>query len=68
MKRVNISNLIKKYTNRLYKEGMISCSFSVHDFRRYCIKKGLKECKNGEDILLLSRRFHKQINTTIGYL
>jgi hypothetical protein len=62
-----MKNIIKKYTNKLYKEGKISCNFSVHDIRRKCILDEIKE-NNGEGFLRVSKKFHKNPNTTYGYI
>jgi hypothetical protein len=63
-----ISNKIQKYTKKLFNEGIISCSFSIHDLRRLYIRINLNECKNGTEILNFSRKIHKNLSTTIGYL
>jgi hypothetical protein len=63
-----ISNKIQRYTQKLFNEGIISCSFSIHDLRRLYIRINLNECKNGTEILNFSRKIHKNLSTTIGYL
>jgi hypothetical protein len=66
--RTTIINTIKKYIHKLYLRNVVSCDFSVHDLRRYYIKKKVKSCKNGEEILKFSRTIHKNINTTMNYI
>jgi integrase len=65
---VTITNIIKKYTHKLFEKQVLSCEFSVHDLRRFFIMKGMRNCKNGVEILNFSRKIHKNISTTFGYL
>jgi hypothetical protein len=62
-----IKNIIKKYTNKLYRDGKISCDFSVHDIRRKCILDDIR-LNNGEGFLRASKKFHKSPNTTYSYI
>jgi hypothetical protein len=62
-----IKTTIKKYVHKLYLNGAVSCDFSVHDIRRYVINKNADSCKDFREFLDFSRRFHKNVNTTIGY-
>jgi hypothetical protein len=62
-----IQNIIKKYVNKLYLHGGVSCEFSVHDIRRYYINKHADNCKDFREFLEFSRSIHKNVNTTIGY-
>jgi site-specific recombinase XerC len=62
-----ISSKIKKFTIRLKNNGKISCSFSVHDLRRARILEDLKN-ENAENFIKVSRKYHKSINTTYGYV
>ena len=62
-----ISSKIKKFTIRLKNEGKITCSFSVHDLRRARILEDLKN-ENAESFIKVSRKYHKNINTTYGYV
>jgi integrase len=59
---------ITRYTKKLYDKGVISCPFSAHDMRHSVIKKGVNNCKDGAEIVSFSRRFHKNLATTMGYL
>jgi hypothetical protein len=63
-----VINIIRKYTQKLFDKGLVTCPFSVHDLRRLYIRINLNECKNGTEILNFSRKIHKNLNTTIGYL
>jgi len=62
------SSIIKKYTTRLFNSGKISCTFSVHDLRRDCILRALKKEKGAESLIKVSKKFHGNINTTMGYV
>jgi hypothetical protein len=62
-----ISSKIKKFTIRLKNEGKISCSFSAHDLRRARILEDLKS-ENAVNFIKVSRKYHKNINTTYGYV
>jgi site-specific recombinase XerD len=62
-----ITVTIRKYTKKLHEADIISCPFSPHDLRHYAITKGTRECKSAEEFIKLSRKYHKNINTTIGY-
>jgi len=63
------SSIIKKYTTRLFNKGEISCTFSLHDIRRDKILREIKKNKDGaESLLKTSKKFHGNINTTIGYI
>ena len=61
------SSFIKKTTNKLKKDNKISCSFSVHDIRRAVIKREILKCKTIDQLIKTSRRFHKDLGTSIGY-
>jgi integrase len=63
-----LSILIKRQTGLLFEKGKISCPFSPHDLRHYCITKKLNECGgNFEKMFGVSRQFHKNFSTTMGY-
>jgi hypothetical protein len=68
LRKCTIQNTILKYTKKLYKEEKISCAFSCHDIRHYRITEDMKNTKNGEEMIKVSRRYHKNINTTLGYV
>jgi integrase len=61
-----ITKTVTRVTNKLFKEGKISCPFSCHDLRHYCITKGIQDMDCGK-LVTFSRQFHKNINTTMGY-
>jgi hypothetical protein len=66
-KPTTISNVIKKYTKKLFDNQEISCSFSVHDLRRYYIDEKAKT-STAKEFLVFSRGIHKSPMTTFGYL
>jgi hypothetical protein len=68
LRKCTIENTVLKYTKKLHKEEKISCPFSCHDIRRYRITEDMRVAKSGEDMIKVSRRFHKNINTTLGYV
>jgi hypothetical protein len=57
-----------RYTTKLYKAGEISCDFSVHDLRRFVFHEGGNKAKNFNEFQQFSRRFHRDVRTTAGYL
>jgi hypothetical protein len=61
------SSFVKKITNKLKKENKISCNFSVHDIRRAVMKRMILNCKTIQELIMVSREFHKDIRTTIAY-
>jgi integrase len=65
--KTTIQNIITKYTKRLYKQGKISCPFSCHDIRHFHITKEINKIPDGKKLIELSRRFHKNLNTTMRY-
>jgi hypothetical protein len=67
MRKCTIANKIRKVTTLLYKQGKISCPFSVHDIRHYRITDDMNNIKNGGDIYAVSKKYHKNLNTTMGY-
>jgi integrase len=62
-----IQKMIGKYSEALFKKGKCSCKFSVHDIRRYFLKTGVEKCKNGYELNNFSKKYHSNINTTMGY-
>jgi hypothetical protein len=67
LRTITIRNIIKKYTTKLFQKGIIGCNFSVHDIRRKCILDEIKK-NNGEEFLKVSKKYHKNPNTTYGYI
>jgi integrase len=67
MRKCTIENIILRYTGKLFKKGKIRCPFSVHDLRHYHIWKYGKDLTMAE-FLIFSRRFHKNPQTTYGYV
>jgi integrase len=67
LKKYTITNIILKYTKKLFKEGKIGSQFSPHDIRHYFITKNGKDLTM-EDFIKFSRKIHKNINTTLGYM
>jgi hypothetical protein len=63
-----IKTNIKKYVQKLYKIGGVSCDFSVHDIRRHFIDEKANKCGNVREFIDFSRTIHKNINTTLGYV
>jgi hypothetical protein len=67
IKKYTMTNKIVKVTKMLFKAGKISCPFSVHDIRHYRITDDMNNIKNGQDLYAVSRKYHKNLNTTMGY-
>jgi site-specific recombinase XerD len=67
LRKYTITNIILKYTGKLFKEGKIGSKFSPHDIRHYFITKNGKDLTM-EDFIKFSRKIHKNINTTLGYM
>ncbi|MDR1467836.1 MAG: phage integrase N-terminal SAM-like domain-containing protein [Spirochaetaceae bacterium] len=67
VKREVISSGVRRYTQKLFKKGMISCGFSIHDLRHYYITKKGKDL-TVENFIKFSRTVHRNVNTTIGYM
>jgi hypothetical protein len=67
LRKCTIQNIIQKYTDKLFWDRKISCSFSVHDLRHYMITKNSKDL-SAHDFLKFSRQFHKNVNTTYSYI
>jgi integrase len=66
-KKYNLTNIICKYTEKLFNEGKIGSKFSPHDIRHFYITKNGKDLTMGE-FIKFSRGIHKNINTTLGYM
>jgi integrase len=67
VRKCTIQNTILKYTQRLYKKGKITCPFSCHDIRHFHITKEINKLPEGKKLIEISRRFHKNLNTTMRY-
>lgn len=67
LKGYTITNIIVKYTKKLFKEGKIGSPFSPHDIRHWYITtkgRGLTM----EEFIKFSRGIHKNVNTTLNYM
>jgi hypothetical protein len=64
---VTLSNVIRKYSIRLFEKREISCPFSVHDIRRYFIDTKADKLSHKE-FIQFSRSLHKDVATTDGYI
>jgi site-specific recombinase XerD len=63
-----ISNKVKRYTHKLYKEKKVSCEFSVHDLRRLFIYEKLADC-SGDDVAKVAALVgHESPGTTLAYV
>jgi integrase len=62
-----IINIVRKYTQKLFDNKVIGCSFSVHDLRHYFITKNGKDLTI-EEFVKFSRKIHKNVGTTLSYL
>jgi site-specific recombinase XerD len=62
-----MKNIVKKYTNKLFKNHEITAAFSPHDIRRYYINKYADDT-GFRKFLDFSRGIHKNIATTVSYL
>jgi hypothetical protein len=61
-------NKINKITHRLFNKNIVSCPFSVHDIRRYCINKRLQDDNiSFKEGIKISRNYHRNINTTVDH-
>jgi hypothetical protein len=67
LRKCTLQNIILKYTTKLFNKGKIGCPFSVHDLRHYHIWKYGKNLTMAE-FMVFSKRFHKNIKTTIAYM
>jgi integrase len=67
LKRTTLSNIVLKYTKKLFEEGKIGSPFSCHDLRHYLITHNSK-IKSAYDFFIWSRNIHKNPNTTVGYI
>jgi hypothetical protein len=63
-----LKNIIVKYTKKLYEDGKISCSFSIHDIRHWYITKFANETKSITEFAKFSKTLHKDIRTTMNYI
>jgi site-specific recombinase XerD len=62
-----ITNVVRKYTQKLFDNKVIGCPFSVHDLRHYFITKNGKDLTI-EEFVKFSRKIHKNVSTTLSYL
>jgi site-specific recombinase XerD len=63
-----IENIIWRYTKKLFEDGKISCSFSVHDIRHWYITKMANETKSITEFVKFSKTLHKDVRTTMNYI
>jgi hypothetical protein len=68
VRKSTLENIIVKYTKKLFGNGKISCSFSVHDVRHWYITKIANETKSITDFARFSKTLHKDIRTTMNYI
>jgi integrase len=66
-KPTTLTVVIKKYSQKLYDDGKISCPFSPHDLRHYCITEKLRRCYSVGEVMRVSRLYHKHPSTTLSY-
>jgi hypothetical protein len=64
---VTIERTIYKYTNKLFKENVISSPFSIHDLQHYHITEKSKDMTISE-FIKFSRSSHKNITTILNYV
>jgi hypothetical protein len=67
MRKYTITNIVLKYTGKLFREGKIGSQFSCHDIRHFYITENGKGLTM-EDFIKFSRKIHKNVTTTIGYM
>jgi site-specific recombinase XerD len=63
-----IENIVWRYTKKLFDNGKITCSFSVHDIRHWYITKFANETKSITEFAKFSKTLHKDIRTTMSYI
>jgi site-specific recombinase XerD len=68
VRKSTLENIIVKYTKKLFGNGKISCSFSVHDIRHWYITKMANETKSITEFAKFSKTLHKDIRTTMSYI
>jgi hypothetical protein len=66
LRKTTLTNIVIKYTRKLFEKGYISCPFSCHDLRHYLFQKHFNT-DSVRDFVELSKKFHKNLNTSIGY-
>jgi integrase len=67
LRRTTLTNIVLKYTKKLFEERKIGSPFSCHDLRHYFFTTEAKG-KNMYDFIQLSRKYHKNVNTSINYV
>jgi hypothetical protein len=68
LRKSTIENTVWKYTHKLFDNGKISCSFSIHDIRHWFITKRANETKSITDFVRFSKTIHKDVRTTMNYI
>ena len=68
LKSGTVSSMIHRITDRLFKSGKVSCGFSCHDLRRARITVDVNSCNNISELIKVSRKYHKDLSTTMLYL
>jgi hypothetical protein len=68
LQKCTLQNIVKKYTNKLFKTGIIDCSFSCHDIRSYRITEDMRGAHDAVEMKIVSAKYHKNINTSMGYV
>jgi hypothetical protein len=66
----SLSAIFCKFTKKLFERGKVSCSFSLHDIRRFTITNRLNSCNgNVQEMKRVSEEIgHSSLNTTLGYV
>jgi integrase len=67
LRKTTLTNIVLKYTKKLFENGKIGSSFSCHDLRHYFITYNSK-IKNTYDFIVWSKQIHKNPSTTFGYI
>jgi site-specific recombinase XerD len=68
LSKSTIENIILKYTKKLFENGKISCSFSIHDIRHWYITKMANKTKSITEFAKFSKTIHKDMRTTMSYI
>jgi integrase len=66
LRKTTLTNIILKYTKKLYEKDLIGCPFSAHDLRHYYLQTHL-DTDSVKKFVEVSRKFHKNVNTSLNY-
>jgi integrase len=67
LRKTTLTNIVLKYTKKLFEEGKIGSPFSCHDLRHYFFNYQA-DTNTFRGFVEISRKFHKNLNTSVGYV